>query len=29
LVDGALPESDLGTAEYLGQRLAKMAGRNG
>ena len=26
LVDGALPQSDLGTAEYLGQRLAKMAG---
>jgi NAD(P)H dehydrogenase (quinone) len=29
LVDGALPQSDLGTAEYLGRRLAKMAGRNG
>ncbi|MCK1391166.1 flavodoxin family protein [Bradyrhizobium sp. 1] len=29
LVDGALPQSDLSTAEYLGQRLARMAGRNG
>lgn len=29
LVDGVLPQSDLSTAEYLGQRLAKMAGRNG
>ncbi|MCP3409086.1 flavodoxin family protein [Bradyrhizobium sp. CCGB01] len=27
--DGALPQSDLSTAEYLGQRLAKMAARNG
>ena len=29
LVGDDLPESDLSTAEYLGQRLAKMAGRNG
>ena len=29
LVDGALPWSDLNTAEYLGQRLARMASRNG
>ncbi|MET4720969.1 hypothetical protein ABIF63_005075 [Bradyrhizobium japonicum] len=29
LVDGALPQSDLCTAEYLGQRLAKLAKRNG
>ncbi|MET3908283.1 NAD(P)H dehydrogenase (quinone) [Bradyrhizobium sp. S3.3.6] len=29
LVDGALPQSDISTAAYLGQRLAKMAGRNG
>ncbi|OPY97259.1 flavodoxin [Bradyrhizobium sacchari] len=27
LVEDALPESDLSTAEYLGQRLARMAGR--
>lgn len=29
LIDGSLPESDLGTAAYLGLRLAKMASRNG
>ncbi|MGY3420664.1 multimeric flavodoxin WrbA [Bradyrhizobium sp. F1.13.4] len=29
LVDSSLPQSDLTTAEYLGQRLAKMASRNG
>jgi NAD(P)H dehydrogenase (quinone) len=29
LVDGALLQSDLCTAEYLGQRLAKLAKRNG
>ncbi|WBL75720.1 flavodoxin family protein [Bradyrhizobium xenonodulans] len=29
LVDASLPQSDLSTAEYLGQRLAKMASRNG
>lgn len=29
LIDGALPQSDLVTAEYLGWRLAKLAGRNG
>ncbi|MBR0700310.1 flavodoxin family protein [Bradyrhizobium sp. 62B] len=29
MIDGALPQSDLGTAEYLGGRLAKMASRNG
>lgn len=29
LVDGVLPQSDLSTAEYLGQRLAKLARRNG
>ena len=28
LVDGVLPQSDLLTAEYVGQRLARMAGRN-
>jgi len=28
LIDGALPESDLVTAEYLGRRLAKKAGRH-
>lgn len=28
LIDGSLPQSDLCTAEYLGQRLAKMASRN-
>jgi len=27
LIDGALPESDLVTAEYLGRRLARMASR--
>jgi multimeric flavodoxin WrbA len=29
LVDGTLPQSDVRTAEYLGQRLAKIASRNG
>nr|WP_247287425.1 MULTISPECIES: flavodoxin family protein [unclassified Bradyrhizobium] len=29
LIDGSLPQSDLGTAEYLGQRLSRMASRNG
>ena len=29
MIDGALPQSDLGTAEYLGGRLSKMASRNG
>ncbi|MBR0720652.1 flavodoxin family protein [Bradyrhizobium manausense] len=29
LVDSDLPQSDVSTAEYLGQRLAKLAGRNG
>lgn len=29
LVNGTLPQSDLVTAEYLGQRLARMAGRGG
>ncbi|TQF33204.1 flavodoxin family protein [Bradyrhizobium sp. UNPA324] len=29
LVDGALPQSDIDTAEYLGQRLAKLTMRNG
>ncbi|MFK4506921.1 flavodoxin family protein [Bradyrhizobium daqingense] len=29
LVDRTLPQSDLSTAEYLGERLAKMASRNG
>ncbi|MBW5439881.1 flavodoxin family protein [Bradyrhizobium canariense] len=29
LVDSVLPQTDLSTAEYLGQRLAKMASRNG
>ncbi|GMP00513.1 flavodoxin family protein [Bradyrhizobium sp. TM239] len=28
IIDGALPHSDLITAEYLGQRLAKIASRN-
>jgi NAD(P)H dehydrogenase (quinone) len=28
-VDGSLPQSDLGTAEYLGLRLARLASRNG
>ncbi|WP_247300776.1 MULTISPECIES: flavodoxin family protein [unclassified Bradyrhizobium] len=28
LINGTLPQSDLSTAEYLGQRLARMAGRN-
>ncbi|MBR0783631.1 flavodoxin family protein [Bradyrhizobium iriomotense] len=28
LVGGSLPQSDVGTAEYLGQRLARMASRN-
>ncbi|UWU66003.1 flavodoxin family protein [Bradyrhizobium sp. NC92] len=29
IIDGALPHSDLTTAEYLGQRLAKLAKSNG
>ena len=29
MIDAALPQCDLSTAEYLGQRLAKMASRNG
>ena len=29
LIDDDLPPSDLSTAEYLGQRLARLAGRNG
>jgi hypothetical protein len=29
LVDASLPQSDLSTAEYLGRRLARMAGRSG
>lgn len=28
LVNGTLPQSDLSTAEYLGQRLARLASRN-
>ena len=28
LVDGSLPLSDLGTAEYLGDRLARIASRS-
>jgi hypothetical protein len=29
LVGGALPQSDLSTAEYLGERLARLASRTG
>src|SRR3954452_16590213 len=29
LIDGSLPPRDLGTGRYLGQRLSRMASRNG